>query len=175
MLGISIVATRHFYDIPVYRLPEERYYRERDEYIDGVLFPKDSPDSQSLREREAADPNYNITIRDHLQHSYGGCWTFNEIIGYVRLHFLGSQVCGEYFAVRKKRIVRTRTKVLEYRTWKLAPEVEIPFPHTSQGIYDAVLEYLADCRKELPGQYVDTKLFEVIAKHVDWLGLMEQQ
>lgn len=174
-LGISIVAARYFYDIPVYRLPEKRYYRERDEYIEGVLFPKDSPDSQSLRQGEAANPNCNIAIRDHLQHSYGGCWTFNEIIGYVRLHLLGSQVRGEYFAVRKKRIVRTRKKLLEYRTWKLAPEVEIPFPLTSHGIYGAVLEYLADCRKRLPGRYVDTELFEVIGKHVDWLGLMEQQ
>lgn len=169
------MATRYFYDIPVYRLPEERYYRERDAYIDGVLFPNDSPFSQSLREKEAADPNYNIAMRDHLQRSYGGCWIFNEIIGYIRLHFLGSQVRGEYFAVRKKRIVRTRTKTLEYHTWKLAPEVEIPHPFTSQGVYGAVLEYLVECRKELPGRYVNTELFEVIGKHVDWLDLMEQQ
>lgn len=174
-LGVIIVATRYFYDIPVYRLPEERYYRERDEYIDDVLFPKDSPYSQSLREREAADPNCNIAIRDHLQRSYGGCWRFNEIIGYIRLHFLSSQVRGEYFAVRKKHIVRTRTKILEYHMLKLAPEVEIPYPFTSDGIYGAVLKYLADCRKELPGRYVDTELFESIGKHVDWLGLMEQQ
>jgi hypothetical protein len=174
-LGVNIVATRYFYDIPVYRLPEDKYYFERDEYIDGVLFPKDDPFSQSMREREAADPNCNIAIRDHLQRSYGGCWTFNEIIGYIRLHFLASQVRGEYFAVRKKRIVRTRTKVLEYHVWKLAPEVEIPHPYTSRGIYEAVLKYLADCRKELPGRYVDTDLFEVIGKHVDWRGLMEQQ
>jgi hypothetical protein len=170
-----MVSTQYFYDIPVYRLSEERYYRERDEYIDGALFPTDSPNSQLLRDRETADPNCNIAFRDHLQRAYGGCWTFNEIIGYIRLHFLGSQVRGDYFSVQKKRIVRTRTKVLECRTWKLAPEVEIPYPHTSQGIYSAVLEYLADCRKKLPGRYLDTELFEVMGKHVDWLRLTGPQ
>lgn len=166
---------RYFYDIPVYRLSEERYYRERETYIDGVLFPENSPYSLSLRERDAADPDCNTTIRDHLQHSFGGCWRFNEIIGYIRLHFLGSQVRGEYWAVRKKRIVRTRKKVLEYRTWKLAPEVEIPYPYTHQGIYDAVVEYLGDCRKELPGRFIDAELFEVIGKHIDWISLIESK
>ncbi len=169
------MSTQYFFDVRVYRLPSERYYRERDEYVDSVLFPIDSPYTQSLREREAADPNCNVAIRDHLQRSYGGCWTFNEVIGQIRLHFLGSQVRGEYFAVRKKRIVRTRTKVLEFQGQKLAPEVEIPHPYTSQGIYFAVLGYLADCRTELPKRYVDTELFEVIGKHVDWLGVFEQQ
>ncbi len=174
-LGVKIVATRYFFDIPVYRLPEEAYYSERDDYVDGVLFPKDSPYSQSLREKEVADPHCNVAIRDHLQRSYGGCWTFNEVIGQIRLHFLGSQVRGEYFAVRKKRIVRTRTKVLEFQGHKLAPEVEISYPYTSKVIYLAILEYLADCRTELPKRYVDTELFEAIGKHVDWLGIFEQQ
>jgi len=169
------VTVRYFYDIPVYRLPKEQYYRERDKYTDSVLFPEYSPYSQALRENEAADPNCNLAIRDHLQRSYGGCWTFNEIIGYIRLHFLGSQIRGEYFAVQKKRIVRTRTKILEYRTWKLAPEVEMPYPYTSEGIYSAILEYLADCRKELHGRYVDTELFESIGDHVDWVALVKQQ
>ncbi len=170
-----MIEIGYFYDIPVYRLPEDRYYRERDEHIDGVLFPEDSSFSKSRREKEAADPNRYIAIRDHLERSYGGCWIFNEIIGYIRLHFLGSQIRGECFAVWKKRIVRTRTKVFEFNTWKLASEVDIPYPYTNEGIYGAVLEYLADCRKELPRRYIDTALFEVIGKHVDWLGLMEQQ
>lgn len=170
-----MVAPRYFYDIPVYRLPAERYYRERDEYMDRVLFPEGSPDTQSRREREAADPNCYLAMRDHLQRTYGGCWDFNEIIGYIRLHFLGSQVRGEYFAVRRKHVVRTRTRVLEYCTWKLAPEVEIPYPFTSEGIHGAILDYLTACRKELPRRYVDTELFEALGKHVDWLGFMEDQ
>ncbi|MHB8890270.1 MAG: hypothetical protein ACYC46_15775 [Acidobacteriaceae bacterium] len=172
-MGVKAVTLRFFYDIPVYRLPEERYYRERDDHIDSIVFPKNSPFSDSMRAKEAADPNHYAAIRDHLQRSYGGCWIFNEIIGYIRLHFLGSQIRGEYFGVKKKRIVRTRTKTIEYLSWKLAPEINIPHPYTNKGIYGAILEYLAACRKELPGRYVDTERFEVIGKHVDWRGLLE--
>ena len=169
------MSVRYFYDIPVYRLPDAKYYRERDAYIEDVIYPKDSPFNEALRAKEAADPNCNIAIRDHLQRSYGGCWQFNEIIGYIRLHFLGSQVRGEYFAVSKKRIVRTRTKTLEYHTWKLAPEEDIPYPFTNQGIYTTIVEYLSACRKELPGRYVDTEIFEIIGPHVNWCGLLVSQ
>ena len=167
-----MVSIRYFYDIPVYRLHEEKYNRKRDAYIEGVIYPKDSPFNDELRGREAADPNCNIAMRDHLQRSYGGCWQFNEIIGYIRLHFLGAQVRGEYFAVRKKRIVRTRTKILEYRTHKLAPEMDIPYPFTNHGIYTTIVEYLSACRQELPSRHVDTALFEVVGPHINWRGLL---
>lgn len=85
-LGIIIVTPRYFFDVPVYRLPEERYYRERDKSIESAIYPEGSPSNEAMRAKEAADPNHNIAFRDHLQRTYGGCWRFNEIIGYIRLH-----------------------------------------------------------------------------------------
>lgn len=168
------MGVKYFFDIPVYRLSSDRYYQERDEYIDKVLFPKDSPYSEELRARDKADPNQNIVIRDHIQRSYGGCWEFNEIIGYIRLHFLGSQIRGEYFGVNKKRIVRTRTKTLEYKTWKLAPEIEIPYPPTQAGILKAIRDYIQDCKKELSNRYIDDSMFETLAENVNWVALFKQ-
>lgn len=162
------MGVKYFFDVPVYRLERDKYYHERDAYIDGVLFPKDSQYAEELRARDKADPQLNTVMRDHLERSYGGCWEFNEIIGYIRLHFLGSQVRGEYFGVSRKRIVRTRTKTVEYQTWKLAPEVDIPQPLTQDGILNAIREYINDCRKELPSRYVDASMFEAIAGSVDW-------
>ena len=74
---------KHFFDVPVYRLSRDRYYQERDSYVDEVLFPKDSPDSATLRAMDAADPTLNAFMRNHLPRSYGGCWEFNEIVGYI--------------------------------------------------------------------------------------------
>lgn len=170
-MGVIIVASRYFFDVPVYRLPEERYYRERDKYIESAIYPEGSPFNEATQAKESADPNRNIAFRDHLQRTYGGCWRFNEIIGYIRLHFHGSQVRGEYYGVRKKRVVRTRTKALEYQTWKLAPEIDVPYPHTNDGIFETVREYLKACRKELRGRHVDTELFELVGKHIDWCSL----
>ena len=174
MLGIIIVTPRYFFDVPVYRLAEARYYSERDEYIESAVHPEGSPFNEAMRAKEAADPNHNIAFRDHLQRTFGGCWRFNEIIGYIRLHFLGSQVRGEYYGVRKKRVVRTRTKTLEYQTWKLATEIDVPYPHTNDRIFETVREYLTACRKELPHRYVDTELLELVGKHIDWCSLYKE-
>jgi hypothetical protein len=114
----------YFYDVTVYRLDEKTYYSKRAIFIDEALFPKHSSDSDALRKRDNDNPRENMGFRDHLGRIYGGCWRFNETIGFIRLHFLGSQIRGDYFSVVRKRIVRTRTKTFEYRTWKLAPEID---------------------------------------------------
>lgn len=168
------MAVRYFFDVPVYRLPEERYYCERDKYIESVIFPEGSPYNDAKRANEADDRNYYIATRDHLERNYGGCWRFNEIIGYVRLHFLGSQVRGEYYGVRKKRVVRTRRKTLEWQTWKLAPEIDLQGLYTNEQIFEAVRKYLKACSNELPCRYIDTELFELVGKHIDWCSLFEE-
>jgi hypothetical protein len=85
-----MLGDMYFFDVPVYRLREDRYYDERDRYIDNAMFPPSSPYSERLREEARKNPN--IAFKDHLQNSYGGPWRYNEIIGYIRLHFLGSQI-----------------------------------------------------------------------------------
>jgi len=161
---------KRFFDVPVYRLSREEYYRLRDAFVEKALFPN-IPGVELSRARDAANPSENVRVRGILERSYGGMWEYNEIIGYIRLHFLGSQVRGEYFAVAKARIVRTRTKTLEFRSWKLVPEIEIPQPFTSAEILATVREYLRQCQLEVPRRHVDTEMFESIAPHVDWLAL----
>jgi len=165
------MAARYFYDLPVYRLPSDRYYAEREAFIDSTVFLVGTPSETALRERERQNPRVNDGFRDHLERSFGGCWEFNEIIGYIRLHFLGTQIRGEYFAVSRSRIVRTRTKTFEYQTWKLAPEVDIEAPYGSGEILTAVRQYIDDCRREVPRRFVDSSMFEVVAPHIDWASL----
>jgi hypothetical protein len=161
------MGIRYFFDLPVYRLQRERYYQDKEKHIQKVL----SPIARTYAELGADFDIHETRIRGHLQKSYGGCWEFNEIMGYIRLHFLGSQVRGEYYAVTKKRIVRTRRKMLEYQTHKLAPEVEIPHPATGNDVLNAVREYIEDCRKELKGRYIDTSIFDTLAPYTDWSAL----
>lgn len=155
-----MLADFYFFDVPVYRIEEDKYYSERDRWIDQILFPPNDPYSSKRREKELQDRNSLVGSRDCLERSYGGCWRYNETIGYIRLHFLGSQIRGEYYGVQKKRIVRTRTKILEYQTWKLAPEIEIPPQSKSEEIFGLIIEYVDDCRKELKGRFVDSKILE---------------
>lgn len=163
----------HFFDIPVYRLAQDTYYAARQDHVDALVYQVGSTSETFLREKERVDPNAHVSFRSHLQQSYGGCWEFNEIIGYIRLHFLGTQVRGEYFASTKSRLVRTRTKTLEWKTWKLAPEVDIDPPYGTAEVLHAVRSYISDCKKQLPRRYIDDEHFEVIAPYVDWAALFQ--
>lgn len=147
---------KYFYDLPVYRLPRAEYYAARDAFV---------------AER---NPRRNDALLDHLQQLYGGCWEFNEIVGYIRLHFLGTQVRGEYHATAKQRVVRTRTKTFEYQTHKLAPEVSIASPFHTKQILEAIREYIDKCKREIPRRFVDTEKFEAIAPFVDWEALFSE-
>jgi hypothetical protein len=109
-----------FFDISVYRLKEDRYNAEMDAYIERVMYPPGDPWSEQTRALHKRQPHLRVTFEDHLWRSYGGMWRYNEIVGYIRLHFLGSQIRGEYTSAIKKRAVRTRTKTFMYRTHKLA-------------------------------------------------------
>jgi hypothetical protein len=165
------MASRYFFDLPVYRLSSDEYYAARSTYIDNAIFRPGTPDEPYFRQREKVNPGCHDTFRDHLERSYGGCWDFIEIIGYIRLHFLGNQVRGEYFAVARKRIVRTRTKTLEFQTWTLAPEVDIEHPCGSVEVLAAVQQYIRDCGRKLPKRLIDTTQFDKLAPHINWGSL----
>lgn len=158
-----------FYDVPVYRLSEAEYYRQREEFIEKTLYPPSDPVTATARRAlKAKDPHSDDFMRDHLTTAYGGPWRFNEIVGFIRLHFLGTQIRGDYWATGAKRIVRTRHKVFEWKTWKLAPERELPANATDAAIFAAVKDYLLACEKELKGRFIDRELLEVIGPRLNW-------
>lgn len=165
------MPVRYFLDLPVYRITEDRYYSDRAAFVDRILFPPDVPYSEQRRADEKKNPSSLVGVRDHFEKAYGGCWRYNEVIGYIRLHFLGSQVRGEYYGVNRRRIVRTRTRQLEYMTWKLAPEVDIPRDATDGIIFGAVREYVDDCRAELKGRYIDDTQLTALGPHINWREL----
>jgi hypothetical protein len=167
------VAPRYFFEVPVYRLKEDQYYTAMGEYVENTLFPPGSLNAETLREMDKRNPEDNEGVRGVLARGYGGQWRYNEIVGYIRLHFLGTQVRGEWHSVKKKRIVRTRTKLIEYLHWKLAPEVHIPDEATSEEIFRLVLKYVEDCRKEVKGKFVDTQLLEFLGVHINWRALYD--
>src|SRR5262245_59345499 len=96
-----------FHDLPVYRLTSSAYYAQRDTKIASFIAKEKIPNRHVDKLRR--------TLLQHDSERYGP-WEFNETIGYVRLHFLGSQIRGEYYGVEKRRYVRTRKKTMLYQT-----------------------------------------------------------
>jgi hypothetical protein len=158
----------YFHDLPVYRLSEKAYYKRRDEEISAFVADAFSGLSFSPQQEQ----NLTLRMEQHYHDKYGP-WLFNEIIGYVRLHFLGSQVRGEYFSVERDRLLRTRTKTMVYRTHKLAPEEDVPRDATNEQILKVILDYVDQCRKEKPRRYFDDTWLRTIGPMVDWNTVMK--
>jgi len=164
----------YFADIPVYRLEKEEYEKSLAEDIDKKMYgdcktPKERETRKAFFEKEH---NLRTFLHDRLWKNYGGQWRFNEIIGYVRLHFLGFQVRGELFMVDKMRIRKTRKKLLMHKTHKVAPELEIYHDASNKEIFKVILQYIADAKRELRPKFLDSSLFELLGKHVDWRKLL---
>jgi hypothetical protein len=157
----------YFHNLPVYRLSDDQYDEEADRTVENALALLRSvpvPYPSDVLERLSKDIH-----NDHFE-KYGP-WLFNEIIGFVRLHFLGSQVRGEYFGQRRKRHNLTRNKVLLYHTHKLAPEIEVPFESVNSQILSKILEYVEQCREEMPNRFFDDTWLREVGPFVDWRSL----
>ena len=168
------MADIYFSDIPVYRLPQERYTDEMRSFVEKKIQTTFECDRVS-KSFSARQPNRVDDLRDHHRLTYGGVWNFNEIIGYIRLYFLGSQIRGEYWQMNGQKIRRTRRKVFERRTGKLVAEIDVPAQSTDLVICELIRGYLASCAKELKGRHLDTGCFDATAPYVRWRDLLEQQ
>ena len=159
-----MIFDNYFMVIPVYRLSEDKYYSQMDEDFERKIskswndsFRRDNPDLEDGWKR-------------HHRSSYGGDWEFNEVVGHIKLFFMGSQVRGEYWSTKPRRKVRTRKKEFEFKAHKLATESEI-WDKTNEGILSAVEEYLRSCLKELENRHVDLREFESLKNHVNWVSV----
>jgi len=166
---------KYFIEIPVYRIPEKRYYKEMDIYIKRHLH-SGWPQQDALMQKTLEEsPSFKLSFEKILRDSYGGAWNYNEIIGYIRLYFFGTQIRGEYWGTKAKRKRRTRKKVFEYKTWKLACEIDLCWEIDSLGIFAKVLEYIKACSHELKGRYIDIRPLMVIGPYVDWMTLYNKE
>lgn len=165
---------KFFFDVPVYRLSEDRYYEDQKKYIEKNMYPGPPSHNEQKRRVYAEHSELRESFESHLQEGFGGAWDFNEIVGWIRLHFLCDQIRGEYWAVKAKRVVRTRKKEFEYKSWKLAAELEIPEEADSAAIFLLIQDYLRDCRNELQtGRYLETSRLLALGPYVNWRELVD--
>ena len=159
---------KNFFDIPVYRTSEHAYYEVRDTKIKASFeksWGKFGPSEDQFEK-------YRVANEDHHFRTYGP-WRFNEIIGYIRLYFLSTQIRGEYFSAEKKRNGLSRNRVFKFQTDKLAIEKNLWRSQSNEEIFEEVVSYLDRCEKELnKNRYVDRKVLLEIGRFVDWRGML---
>lgn len=157
----------YFFDIPIYRLSPEKYSIELNRYLTKKL---SSPDMSTFLK---SNPKIALQNEEFFTQQFGGMWEYNEIIGYIKLYILGSQIRGEYSLVKAKRITRTRNKQFKYLSDKIEPELELPIFDSNDVIYSRILDYINNCKKKLNNRFVDTSLFEIVGPHIDWSTLIK--
>jgi hypothetical protein len=158
--------------LPVYRLTRDEYYAQLNQFIEKTIFGV--RDGEFKREYALKNPEWLSTYMNHLRKLYGGAWEYNEIIGYIDLHFMGNQVRGTYCQDNKKRFVRSRKKQFVYITHKLAPEVSFDRKSNNSDIFLAIQTYVEDCRKELNKRYIDDSNLLNMGQFVDWRAMLKR-
>ncbi|GAA4814534.1 hypothetical protein GCM10011365_03580 [Marinicella pacifica] len=159
-----MVFDQYFMVIPVYRLSEDKYYSQMKEDFKKLV--SRSWDVNFQRNNPGMVEGWRRSHRS----SYGGDWEFNEVVGHIKLFFMGSQIRGEYWSTESRRKVRTRKKRFEFKAHKLVAEGEI-WEKTSDGVLAAIEEYLSRCKKELKDRHIDLREFEALKNHVNWLSV----
>jgi hypothetical protein len=165
-------GTRYLIDLPIYRLSEEEYVEARNAYIDKIMTEHPLPSTPDHPSTASKLSPQDETMRSHLWRSYGGAWQFNEIVGYLRLHLVGTQVRAEHWSVRRKRIVRTRNKTFEYMSHKLAPETDLPVEGTNAEIHAIIVRHIGSCQSLLRPRIVDMSPLQNLGGHINWQALV---
>jgi hypothetical protein len=163
------MANIFFHDLPVYRLPEAPYSvwfnRQVSHLVARTFLGVAAPTPQCVK-------NTRKIIERQCCEKYGP-WQFNEIVGYIRLHFLESQICGEFYSSARILTKRARVKVFTQRTDKLPPARDVPAGATNSQILEAIKQYVEDCRQELPRQFLDDEWLDRMGPMVDWNSVLQ--
>jgi len=155
-----------FFDIPVYRVKESQYNQELNKHLEKHMR------SLEMKNFVESRTEWATAYQAKLMKSYGGQWEFNEIIGYIKLYILWTQIRGEYYQTDAKRIVKTRKKVIKFKSLKVVDEKELPTQGNNKEIYTIILDYLTDCQTYLKKQYIDLRVFKTIGPFIDWKSLL---
>lgn len=163
--GTVIISEKYFFEIAVYKSKEDVYNsemeRERQEYLSKLMASRDeAPDSYAFAEKWFDEKNWYP-------------WRYNQIIGWLRLYILGTQVRAEYFFIDAKRITR-RIKDKKFLWCGKAFELNFDLPNSSSTIYSGICKALKGLSKKHPFKkgYIDLEAFYQIGPFVNWRTLI---
>lgn len=150
-----LLNTALLFELPVYRIDRETYYREFQEYVEDYkteYLPKENP--------------------IHLE-NFRGQWEYNEIIGYLKFYISGkTQIRVEYHETKTQIKVKTRKKVFIKRKGSFCTR-SISSTLANKQIVKLLEECIEHCKKNLPSnRYIKTDFFDATYKHTDWKNII---
>jgi len=146
-----MLKTKELFELPVYRLEEDKYNESLREHID----------------------KHSQMSADYSRKDYGGDWQYNEIIGFLRFYVSGKrQIRCEFWETDAKIKVRTRKKRFiltsdSYCTQNFNPSA------SNEDLKITIQNCIDHCKGNLGSKrHVDERLFRETFDYIDWSSLL---
>lgn len=157
-----------FFEIPIYRCPQEVHAREMEAEKRGWI-----PDAESYREMA---PDSHRSMELYFEREVWYPWRYNEAVGWIALCGGEGEVQGDLFFVVAKRIVRPGTRRLRRRFRWVGNLFALRFSADcpSDEIFGEMVSQLEAIQKQkrYRKRHIDSEAFKQIGPFVDWRGLL---
>lgn len=163
----------HFAEVVVYRLPEASYYQLRDAAWNECAESHCYITTAEGVRRPISARGWTL-MQNGFEKAFGGCWQYNEAIGFLRFYFLGTEIRSEYTGVRRKRIVKTRRKLFYVEPQNEILPAQITDPTSSESILSAVNQHIESCKKHFRPCVLDLSAFDQLAPSVNWRSVFSR-
>ena len=159
----------YLFEIPFYWRREDKFNEEYDRDLANHLAAFEKQTGYPLKE------NLRMSLEDSFGRRYIAPWRFNQVIGWVRLYKLGTQLRGEAWFMNAKRAGRQVSKK-QFSMHGKAFELRVWPEQTSTQIFEAIVEDLRQFEKGSARRiYLDLECFENLGSFVDWRTLMDSK
>lgn len=162
----------YFFDLPIYRCQEERHYAEAER---AATKSQDWLAASGAPPPEQAPQSYE-DIASRTRSDFGP-WTFNQVIGWLRLYARSSHIGAHLWWVDAKQV---RRKMRHKRFLLTTPSNVLPTYFTpkddSQMIYRSLLEHLERLMDETPikGRYLELTVLRNLGPSINWAELLKR-
>jgi hypothetical protein len=163
-MPLTARADQYFLDLPIYRLSLRQHTAELKTEKRKYLAP--------LKKYKNVAPESYANADRWFDRYHWYPWRYNEIIGWMRLYALGTQIRGELWCVKAKRITRRMKKKFFY----VGKAFERSFRDndSNERIAGEVARKLKQFTKErwMRKRSLDLECFQAVAPALNWRRLL---
>ncbi len=153
------------FEIPIYRLTNEKFQKELDNYATKVI-PYSKKDMEDLLKKKGAEI-YDEVLQDIKTMSEYG-WKFNEIIGWVTIRLNQGTIFEEIFLKKLKRITKNSKAKIAFHDFGF----KIPYDSKKSNfeLFNAILAEIEKMQldKKFRHWHIDISKFKVFGQFADW-------
>jgi hypothetical protein len=165
----NLTEFNSFFEIPIYRLSNSAFIKElKSEVLKSAHYHS----AESLEELFPGKGKIRYErFLSEIELEKGYQWKFNEIIGWITLHFTDNYIFGEIFLKNSKRITKNSKAKIDFHDAGF--KFKIPENESNRTIYENVFKEvkLLEQKTKLKRRHIDISKFETIGPFIDWKNL----